>query len=139
MKSLFRLIAVVFFFLFLGWVYVVYLYLHDENKATLKNIKVDLDKSARKIVKEVNIQKSELVKVAENYGEEFSDVLLNRQDEIKRFVRDMRQEVFELRDIAERFKYVSERTLRRDLQKMEKLGVLKKSGSTKDAKYSIIG
>jgi len=105
----------------------MYLYLHKENQNTLENIKSDFQKETKKIVKEVNKQKEQLV-------ETFSV----RQEDLVGFIKSMQKEAFEIKEIAERFKNVSERTLRRDMQKLENMGMIKKVGSTRDSKYKII-
>ena len=127
MKSIFKLLFLILVLVFFGWAYIMYLYLHKENQNTLENIKSDFQKETKKIVKEVNKQKEQLV-------ETFSV----RQEDLVGFIKSMQKEAFEIKEIAERFKNVSERTLRRDMQKLENMGMIKKVGSTRDSKYKII-
>ncbi len=134
MKVLFKLVLLALFFIFLGWLYIVYLYLHKDNKQSLENIKDDLQKEAKIVAKVVRKQKSEVEKLAKDVSETISD----RQSEMEKFIKSMQKEAFEIKDIAERFKDVSERTLRRDMQKLEKSGLIKQVGSTRNSKYQII-
>lgn len=127
MKFLFRLFFMIIILIFFGWIYIVYLYLHNENKDTLENIKDDLSKEVGNVKKQVKKQKESL-----------AEVLADRQGEIAKFIKSMQKEAFEIKDIAQRFKNVSERTLRRDMQKLEKMGMIKQVGTTRNSKYKII-
>jgi len=127
MKFFFKLLALIVFFVFFGWLYIMYLYLHKENKEALDNINEDF-------VKKVKVVNKAVVKEKDNIVWAISE----RQEEMANFVKTMKKEAFEIKDIAERFKDVSERTLRRDMQKLEKTGLIKQVGSTRNSKYRII-
>lgn len=129
-RFLFFIIAIVFF----GWLYIVYLYLHNENKQTLENIKEDLGKEVKVVAKAVKKEQAKIERVAK----EVADVVSGRQSEMVDFVKSMQKEAFEIKDIADRFKDVSERTLRRDLQKLEKIGLVKQIGSTRNSRYKVL-
>jgi len=133
-KFLFFVIAIVFF----GWLYIVYLYLHQDNKQTLENIKDDLEKEVRVVSKAVKKETDTISKIVKKQVGDIAEVVSDRQSEMEKFIKSMQKEAFEIKDIAERFKDVSERTLRRDMQRLEKTGLIKQMGSTRNSKYKIL-
>jgi len=138
MKTLFKLLGMAFFLFFFGWIYLVYLYLHEENRETLDNLKEDIEDKTKNITKEVENQVKGVSKDLTKQSKEIVKTLSNRIDAMVDFIKTIKKEAFEIKDITERFKDVSERTLRRDLIKLVKMGLIVKEGSTRDTKYKVL-
>lgn len=62
--------------------------------------------------------------------------LSERQREVYRLIESSKK--VEMKDLLMRVKGVTERTLRRDLLKLQELGLIKKKGNTKSSSYELI-
>lgn len=60
----------------------------------------------------------------------------DRQNNILSIIKDKRK--LNMTELAQNFKEVTQRTLRRDMEKLESLGIVKQVGRTRDSHYEIV-
>ncbi|BCX13797.1 MAG: hypothetical protein KatS3mg085_329 [Candidatus Dojkabacteria bacterium] len=68
-----------------------------------------------------------------------NDELTDRQKEIVEFLEKFGGESVKMNLLSKNFNTVTPRTLRRDLQNLVDLGIVKSLGTTKDREYKLIG
>lgn len=109
----------------------------DEAVAIVKNIEEDVSsdfvKVKKDVVKKINKVKK---KFPEKEDEAFGSALSTRQRSIVNYF-DTHSSA-KMAEISKNFKNVTPRTLRRDLTKLEQLGVLRQEGKTRDAVYKLV-
>lgn len=76
-----------------------------------------------------------LQEVAQDLDKKYN--LTTRQEDIVRFMKQLGNEAVKMNLISKKFKDVTPRTLRRDLQSLVEKGVVVHSGSTKSREYSL--
>ncbi|MEP7103823.1 MAG: DeoR family transcriptional regulator [Candidatus Dojkabacteria bacterium] len=122
---------------------------NDENKKEqtkeVESITKDLQTYLSKVeepVKEVarKIEKSSIVKklspVNKTVALKSSLAFNDRQDRIISMIKDKRK--LNMGEIASKFPDITSRTLRRDMEKLEKLKVTKQIGKTRDSYYVLV-
>ena len=87
--------------------------------------------TVREIVKKVAPKTPAPTKITSNLS-----TGVNRIDKIQRLISDKTE--IAIPEIRKHFAGVSERTLRRDMDKLEKLGVVKQVGKTKNSYYELL-
>lgn len=148
----------ILFFLFLvstGLIFVAIAYYFyrlgkfDDVKDKLKEEVEDLQKKVeeseiyetfqREILPLIDTEpiKKKLVKKETKKKEVSTNSAQLRQDAILNFLKSNNEAT--ISEITEEFNDVSSRTLRRDMDKLEKLGLVKQFGKTKDSRYKFIG
>lgn len=127
MKLFIRFVLLFLFIISFGALFVFYLYLHKENKVEL----IDITQKGTKKFKTVK-------RKIEKRNKEMEIELNQRQKEMQDFLKGLEKDTFEIKSLAERFVNVSTRTLRRDLAKLEKSGLVKQLGKTKDTLYQVL-
>lgn len=120
MKQLFKTIFKILIFLIniiLGISATIYLVLKFKTKRKAKNDQLTLIEDPEK-------------------DAEFLQTMAQgkRTEQIYKLIKEMK--VVEMSDLLSRFRGITERTLRRDLAKLQTMKLIKKTGSTKSAKYS---
>lgn len=85
-----------------------------------------VEKPTRKIVK----------KVSRFIEEEKASILTFRQQKILNIMKSV--QIIDMKSLQVSIKGVTERTLRRDLLELQKVGLIKKIGNTKSVKYQLL-
>lgn len=114
----------------LAWLYFV-------GKESFENIlegEEDSD-SGQNPVKKLPVKVKAVSSKVEKPSKKYSN-LNARQQKILKEVKN--QKKVKSSEIRNQFKNINERTLRRDFDKLEKLGIVRQSGKTKDSFYEII-
>ena len=119
MKNVFKTIFKILLFvinLILGILATVYLVLKFKTKRKAKNDQLTLIEDPEKDAK-------------------FLDTIAQgkRTEEVYKLIKELKQ--VDMTILLSKFKGITERTLRRDLAKLQTMKLIKKTGSTKSAKY----
>ncbi len=121
--------------------------LYSKFSDTLEKGKEEILEEVREFEKEIkkdkNFQKAqsavkEIVKKVKPANKKTTPLStgVNRIDKIQKLLSDKSE--IAIPDIRKHFAGVSERTLRRDMDKLEKMGVVKQVGKTKNSYYEIL-
>lgn len=86
--------------------------------------------------KEVNAKSPRKVFYSSKTKKEDSGLLNARQQKIQKYLKI--KERVSVKDLVKGFPDVTTRTLRRDMAKLEALGIVKQKGKTKDSLYQIL-
>lgn len=98
-----------------------------------KKLQKEFPKDLKSAHKEVEKDLKKAKKIVDKEVKEVKKLLSERQEEIVDFIN--RVDEMSVSDIVEKFKEVTPRTLRRDLEKLENLGFVRQIGKTKDSRY----
>lgn len=98
-----------------------------------KKLQKEFPKDLKSAHKEVEKDLKRAKKIVDKEVKEVKKLLSERQEEIVDFIN--RVDEMSVSDIVEKFKEVTPRTLRRDLEKLENLGFVRQIGKTKDSRY----
>lgn len=157
-------ITIFFFLIFSGLIFVLigfYLY-KNWNSKEFKNIRKTLDKKVKELSNFVEEKTNEANKVLENVVESVEkiendlkkeavkrtnmlsseiskkkDIKLNvRQRKLLEFVKNSSE--VDMKSVSKKFPKVSQRTLRRDMDKLEELKLVAQSGKTRNSVYRFI-
>ncbi len=126
MKNFLRIIMFLLFILSFGLLFVFYLYMHKENRVELEDIGVKTTRKVKSVKRKL-----------EKRNKEMELELNQRQLEMREFIKGLQKDTFDIKNLGERFVDVSTRTIRRDLEKLEKSGVVRQIGKTRDSLYQI--
>lgn len=98
-----------------------------------KKLQKEFPKDLKNAHKEVQKDLKKAKKIVDKEVKEVRKLLSERQEQIMDFIDKVDE--MAVSDIVQKFKEVTPRTLRRDLEKLENLGFVKQIGKTKDSKY----
>jgi DNA-binding transcriptional ArsR family regulator len=133
-------------FSLLGTIFLVVFYINKNAKSILKllnkvqNATQDLkltEKEVKNITKEaIKVKKSIVKSVEKDVENLLKSDLSKRQIEVLNFIKLHSDS--KMSTISKVFNNVTPRTLRRDLSKLEQMGIVRQEGKTKDAVYKLV-
>lgn len=100
-----------------------------------KKIEKDVKGDVKKVKKEVSKKVSKIAPVKKVKSDK-NETLNARQKEVLSYIKQNSNS--KMSSVSKIFNKVTPRTLRRDLEKLEQLGLLRQEGKTRDAIYKIV-